>query len=63
MSVCVLQNFEKYRVLWTDFSASCGEKNRISVSKIGPEQAKHTISLALLSIIKIVQPNHDTSNS
>ena len=25
MSVCVLQNLEKYRVLWTDFLASCRE--------------------------------------
>ena len=37
MSVCVLQNLEKYRVLWTDFSASCREINGFSVSKIGPE--------------------------
>ena len=48
MSVCVLQNLEKYRVLWTDFLASCWEINRFSVSKIGPEPAKPTISLALL---------------
>ena len=48
MSVCILQNLEKYRVLWTDFSASCREINRFSVSKIGPELAKPTISLALL---------------
>ena len=47
MSVCVLQNLEKYRVLWTDFLASCRETNRFSVSKIGPEPAKPTISLAL----------------
>ena len=47
MSVCVLQNLEKYRVLWTDFLASCREINRFSVSKIGPEPAKPTISLAL----------------
>ena len=49
MSVCVLQNLEKYRVLWTDFLASCREINRFSVSKIGPEPAKPTISLALLT--------------
>ena len=36
-------------VLWTDFSASCREINRFSVSKIGPEPAKPMISLALLS--------------
>ena len=48
MSVCVLQNLEKYRVLWTDFLASCREINRFSVSKIGPEPAKPTISLALV---------------
>ena len=48
MSVCISQNLEKYRVLWTDFSASCREINRFSVSKIGPEPAKPTISLALL---------------
>ena len=48
MSVCVLQNLEKYRVLWTDFLASCREINRFSVSKIGPEPAKPTISLALI---------------
>ena len=48
MAVCILQNLEKYRVLWTDFSASCRETNRFSVSKIGPEPAKPTISLALL---------------
>ena len=48
MSVCVLQNLEKYRVLWTDFLASCREGNPFSVSKIGPEPAKPTISLALL---------------
>ena len=48
MSVCVLQNLEKYRVLWTDFLASCREINRSSVSKIGPEPAKPTISLALM---------------
>ena len=47
MSVCVLQNLEKYRVLWTDFSASCREINRFLVSKIDPEPAKPTISLAL----------------
>ena len=50
MSVCVLQNLEKYRVLWTDFLASCRETNRFSVSKIGPEPAKPTISLALIYI-------------
>ena len=48
MSVYVLQNLEKYRVLWTDFLASCRETNRFSVSKIGPELAKPTISLALV---------------
>ena len=48
MLVCVLQNLEKERVLWTDFLASCREINRFSVSKIGPEPAKPTISLALL---------------
>ena len=48
MSVCILQNHEKYRVLWTDFSASCREINWFSVSKIGPDLAKPTISLALL---------------
>ena len=47
MSVCVLQNLEKYKALWTDFLASCREINRFSVSKIGPEPAKPTISLAL----------------
>ena len=47
MSVCVLQNLEKYRVLWTDCLAPCREINRFSVSKIGPEPAKPTISLAL----------------
>ena len=47
MSVCVLQNLEKYRVLWTDFLASCRRINRFSVSKIGPEPAKPTISLVL----------------
>ena len=47
MSVCILQNLEKYRVLWTDFLASCREINRSSVSKIGPEPANPTISLAL----------------
>ena len=50
MAVCVLQNFQKYRVLWTDFSASCREINWFSVSKIGPEPAKPTISLVLLPI-------------
>ena len=49
MSVCILQNLEKYRVLWTDFSASCREINRFSVSKIGPEPEKQTIALALLN--------------
>ena len=49
MSVCVLQNLEKNRVLWTDFFASCREVNRFSVSKIGPEPAKPTISLALIA--------------
>ena len=44
----MLQNLEKYRVLWTDFSASCREINQFSVSKIGLEQAKPTISLALV---------------
>ena len=39
MTVCVLQNLEKYRVLWTDFSATCREINWLSVSKIGPELA------------------------
>ena len=58
MSVCILQNLEKYRVLWTDFTASYGEINWFSVSKIGPEPAKPTISLALryryLSLIHTV---------
>ena len=40
MSVCVLHNLEKYRVLWTDFLASCREINRFAVSKIGPKPAK-----------------------
>ena len=53
MSVCVLQNLEKYRVLWTDFLASCREINRFSVSKIGPEPAKPTISLALFGGVSI----------
>ena len=48
MSVCVLQNLEKYGVLWTDFLASCRDINRFSDSKIGPEPTKPTISLALL---------------
>ena len=48
MSVCILQNLAKHGVLWTDFSASCREINQFSVSKIGPEPAKPTISLALL---------------
>ena len=48
MSVCVLQKPEKYRVLWTDFLGSWREINRFSVSKIGPEPAKPTISLALI---------------
>ena len=47
MSVGVLQNLEKNRVLWTNFFASCREINRFSVSKVGPEPAKPTISLAL----------------
>ena len=47
MLVCVLQNLEKYRVLWTDFLASYREINQFSVSKISPEPAKPTISLAL----------------
>ena len=34
MSVCVFQNLEKNRVLWTDFSISCREINWFSVSKI-----------------------------
>ena len=51
MSVCVLQNLEKDRVLWTDFLASCREINRFSVSKIGPEPAKPTISLALIQYL------------
>ena len=50
MSVSVLQNLKKYRVLWTDFLASCREINRFSVSKIGPEPAKPKISLALIYI-------------
>ena len=48
MSVCILQNLEKYRVSWTDFSASCREINRFSDSKIGPEPANPMISLDLL---------------
>ena len=51
MSVCVLQNLEKYRVLWTDCLASCREINRFSVSKIRPKPAKPTISLALISVM------------
>ena len=50
MSVCVLQNLEKDRVLWTDFLASCRKINRFSVSKIGPKPAKPTISLALFDM-------------
>ena len=61
MSVCVLQNLEKDRVLWTDFLASCREINRFSVSKIGPEPAKPTISLALipLSVYVSLLCNHE----
>ena len=55
MSVCVLQTFEKYRVLWTDFLASCRGINRFSVSKIGPEPAKPTISLALVVGVPILK--------
>ena len=51
MSVCVLDNLEKYRVLWTDFLASYREISRFSVSKIGPEPAKPNISLALVATI------------
>ena len=58
MSVCVLQNLEKYRVLWTDFLASCLEINRFSVSKIGPEPAKPTISLALVHVKGTVEFKH-----
>ena len=47
MSVYILQNIEKYRVLGTDFSSSCRQKNQFSVSKIGPEPAKPKISLAV----------------
>ena len=54
MSVCILQNLEKYRVLWTDFSASCREINQFSVSKIVQEPAKPTISLALVFGILII---------
>ena len=50
MSVCVLQNLYKYRVLWTDLLAPCREINRFSVSKIGPEPAKPTISLDLMCV-------------
>ena len=50
MSVCLLLNLEKYRVLWTNFSASCREINQFSVSKIDPKQAKPMISLALFYI-------------
>ena len=49
MPVCILQNLEKYRVLWTNFLASCREINQFSVSKIGPEPAKPMISLALVA--------------
>ena len=48
MSVCILQNLEKYEILWTDFSASGQQINRFSVSRIGPEPAKPMISLALV---------------
>ena len=58
MSVCVLQNLEKDRVLWTDFLASCREINRFSVSKIGPEPAKPTISLALIPSDRFFYPHH-----
>ena len=47
MSVCILQNLEKYTILWTDFSASCQEIKQFLVSEIGPEPEKPTISLAL----------------
>ena len=55
MSICVLQNLEKDRVLWTNFLASCREINRFSVSKIGPEQAKPMISLALIGTPKNIK--------
>ena len=58
MSVCVLQNLEKYRVFWTDFLASCREINRFSVSKIGPEPAKPTISLALVQWLRALTLKH-----
>ena len=60
MSVCVLQNLEKYRGLWTDFLASCREINRFSVSKIGPEPAKPTISLALVQNFKRIRNTSDS---
>ena len=55
MSVWILQNLGKYRILWTDFLASCREINRFPVSKIGPEPAKLTISLALVHIHMLKQ--------
>ena len=48
MSFCIFQNLEKYRVLWTNFSASSREINWFSVSKIGPQSVKPMISLALM---------------
>ena len=59
MTVCVLQNLEKYRVLWTDFSASCRKINWFSVSKISPEPAKPTISLALLLMFVVLKLNYN----
>ena len=35
------------------FLASCREINRFSVSKIGPEPAKPTISLALITTMPV----------
>ena len=57
MSVCVLQNLEKKRVLWTDVLAS----RRFSVSKIGPEPAKPMISLTLN--LRIISFNFDLDYS
>ena len=58
MSACVLQNLKKFRVLWTDFSASCREINRFSVSKLGPEPAKLTISVALTHTCNVNDKDH-----
>ena len=53
MSVCILQNFENTEFYGPIFQLLVEKQIGFSVSKIGPELAKSTISLALIGKMRL----------